>query len=133
MTPSRFDLQSHSLYSDGALPPAQVIEHAAAAGVGLTALTDHDTLEGVDEALAAGARHGIEVVPATEITVVDEAGKDLHVLAYCVDHRDDDLLDLHGHEPKLGPISDTPWRDGVASLAFSARPTAVPVPPPCDD
>lgn len=89
-----FDLQSHSLYSDGALPPAEVIAHAAAAGIGLTALTDHDTLEGVDEALSAGARHGIDVVPATEITVVDEAGEDLHMLAYCVDHRDADLLGL---------------------------------------
>jgi predicted metal-dependent phosphoesterase TrpH len=94
MTFSRFDLQAHSVCSDGALRPAHVIAHAAAAGISLAALTDHDTLEGVDEALAAGARHGINVVPATEITVVDEAAEDLHVLAYCVDHRDGDLLDL---------------------------------------
>jgi predicted metal-dependent phosphoesterase TrpH len=94
MTTPEFDLQSHSVYSDGALEPAEVIACAAAAGIRLTALTDHDTLDGVDEALAAGARHGIEVVPATEITVVDEAGEDLHVLGYRVDRRNRALLDL---------------------------------------
>ena len=50
-----FDLQSHSLHSDGELPAAQVVENAAAAGVELLALSDHDTVDGVDEALAAGA------------------------------------------------------------------------------
>ncbi len=89
-----FDLQAHSLHSDGALAPADVIAHAARAGVRLMALTDHDTVEGVDEALAAGRRHGLEVVPATEITVVDPVREDLHMLGYRVDHRDAGLLDL---------------------------------------
>jgi predicted metal-dependent phosphoesterase TrpH len=90
----RFDLQAHSVHSDGALTPADVIAHAARAGVHLAALTDHDTVAGVDEALAAGARHGITVVPATEITVVDPVREDLHLLAYHVDHRDAGLLEL---------------------------------------
>ncbi|MCP9488894.1 MAG: PHP domain-containing protein [Solirubrobacteraceae bacterium MAG38_C4-C5] len=89
-----FDLQSHSLHSDGALAPTEVIEHAARAGASLVALTDHDTVEGVDEALAAGARHGIEVVPATEVTVVDPVREDLHVLGYRVDHHEAGLLNL---------------------------------------
>ena len=54
-----FDLQSHSMHSDGALPPADVVAHAAAAGTELLALTDHDTVDGVPEARAAAARHGI--------------------------------------------------------------------------
>src|SRR6476659_3594919 len=45
-----FDLQSHSTHSDGALAPAEVVEAAADAGVRLLALTDHDTVSGVDEA-----------------------------------------------------------------------------------
>ena len=49
----RFDLQSHSVHSDGELAAAQVVENAAAAGVRLLALSDHDTVDGVDEALAA--------------------------------------------------------------------------------
>ena len=82
-----FDLQSHSLHSDGELPAAQVVENAAAAGVELLALSDHDTVDGVDEALAAGALHGVRVVPATEISAVDGDYEDLHVLGYGIDHR----------------------------------------------
>jgi adenylyl-sulfate kinase len=82
-----FDLQSHSLHSDGVLPAAQVVENAALAGVQLLALSDHDTVDGVDEALAAGAVHGVRVVPATEISAVDGPYEDLHVLGYGIDHR----------------------------------------------
>ncbi len=83
-----FDLQCHSLYSDGELPVAGVIEHAARAGVELLALTDHDTVDGIEEALASAKTHGIELVPAAEISSVDGAYEDLHVLGYGIDHRD---------------------------------------------
>ena len=52
-TAPTFDLQSHSTHSDGALAPVDVVERAAKAGVTLLALTDHDTVDGVPEALAA--------------------------------------------------------------------------------
>ena len=87
MSAPAFDLQSHSLHSDGELTPAQVVENAAEAGVRLLALSDHDTVDGVDEALAAGALHGVRVVPATEISAVDGGYEDLHVLGYGIDHR----------------------------------------------
>ena len=48
----RFDLQSHSTSSDGALAPAEVVQRAAQAGVELLALSDHDTVDGVADALA---------------------------------------------------------------------------------
>jgi 3',5'-nucleoside bisphosphate phosphatase len=83
-----FDLQSHSLHSDGALPPAEVVALAAQAGVELLALTDHDTVDGVEEALGAGAAHGVRIVPATEISAVQGAYEDLHVLGYGIDHHD---------------------------------------------
>jgi predicted metal-dependent phosphoesterase TrpH len=57
------------------------------------ALSDHDTVDGVDEALAAGAEHGVHVVPAVEISAVAEPYEDLHVLGYGLDHRDDALLE----------------------------------------
>ena len=82
-----FDLQSHSLHSDGELPAAGVVENAARAGVQLLAMSDHDTVDGVDEALAAGALRGVRVVPATEISAVDGPYEDLHVLGYGIDHR----------------------------------------------
>jgi predicted metal-dependent phosphoesterase TrpH len=83
-----FDLQSHSTRSDGALEPAEVVAHAARAGVRLLALTDHDTVDGIDEAQAAGAEHGVTIVPAVEVSTVDELGEDLHVLGYGFDHTD---------------------------------------------
>ncbi len=83
-----FDLQSHSVHSDGALPAADVVARAAAAGVELLALTDHDTVDGVEEALAAArSAPGLGLVPATELSALDGDHEDLHVLGYGVDHR----------------------------------------------
>jgi len=86
-----FDLQSHSTYSDGELEPAAVVRAAAAAGVELLALTDHDSVAGVEEALAAGLEVDVEVIPATELSSVDEAYEELHILGYLLDHRDPEL------------------------------------------
>lgn len=83
-----FDLQSHSFASDGELEPAEVVRLAAEAGVELLALSDHDTVEGVDAAIEAGRRHGVRVVPAVELSAVDGGHEDLHVLGYLIDHRD---------------------------------------------
>lgn len=87
--PPRFDLQSHSTHSDGALPASEVVERAAAAGVELLSLSDHDTVSGVSEAISAGERLGLRVVPAVEISAVDEGapvGRELHILGYDIDH-----------------------------------------------
>lgn len=89
----RFDLQSHSTYSDGALRPADVVARAAGEGVELLALTDHDTVGGVDEALLAGRREGVEVVPAVELSAIDAVHLDLHVLGYRIDHHDPVLIE----------------------------------------
>ncbi len=87
-----FDLQSHSLASDGALAPAAVVRAAHAAGIELLALTDHDSVAGVDEALAAAAElPGIRVVPGLEVSALDEDREDLHVCGYAVDHHHPDL------------------------------------------
>jgi len=85
----RFDLQSHSIHSDGALSAADVVERAADAGVQLLALSDHDTISGVSEAIATGERLGLRVVPAVEISAVDDGSatpRELHVLGYNIDH-----------------------------------------------
>jgi len=86
---TKFDLQSHSTHSDGALPAAEVVQLAAAAGVQLLALSDHDTVSGVSEAIAAGERYGVRIVPAVEISAVDAGSavpRELHILGYNVDH-----------------------------------------------
>jgi predicted metal-dependent phosphoesterase TrpH len=86
----RFDLQSHSTHSDGTLPAAEVVQRAADAGVELLALSDHDTISGVSEAIEAGERAGVRVVPAVEISAVDATSavaRELHILGYAIDYR----------------------------------------------
>jgi 3',5'-nucleoside bisphosphate phosphatase len=85
----RFDLQSHSTHSDGALSASEVVERAAQAGVELLALSDHDTISGVAEAISAGERFGVRVVSAVEISAVDagsQVPRELHILGYRIDH-----------------------------------------------
>ena len=94
MAAPTFDLQSHSTASDGALPPAAVVAAAHAAGVELLALSDHDTVDGLDEAFeAAAATDGrLTLVSAVEISSLDLGDKDLHILGYGIDHHDPVLL-----------------------------------------
>jgi len=92
-TASAFDLQAHSTYSDGALAPAAVVALAARGGIVLLALTDHDTVDGVPEALAAAAERGMRLSPAAELSSVHGDHEDLHVLGYELDHRDAALRD----------------------------------------
>jgi predicted metal-dependent phosphoesterase TrpH len=92
----RFDLQSHSTASDGSLPPAQVVQNAAEAGVELLALSDHDTISGVAEAIEAGERYGVRVVSAVEISAVDAGSpvpRELHILGYKIDHTGPPMTD----------------------------------------
>ena len=120
-----FDLQSHSLHSDGELPAAQVVENAAQAGVELLALSDHDTVDGVDEALAAGAVHGVRVVPATEISAVDGHYEDLHVLGYGIDHRSallgERLLDARADRERRADA----MADRLRELGFEVDPAPI--------
>lgn len=75
------DLHLHSTASDGTEAPANVVRRAADAGLSAIALTDHDTLGGVEEAVAAGASIGLRVVPGCEFSVAARWGE-MHLLAY---------------------------------------------------
>ncbi len=75
------DLHLHSNASDGEHPPAEVIRRAADAGLGTIALTDHDTLAGLPEALQAGASAGVRVIPGCEFSVAAKWGE-MHLLGY---------------------------------------------------
>jgi len=90
---SAVDLQSHSRHSDGELEAREVVAAAALAGVEVLALSDHDTVDGVEEALGAAREHGLTLVRATEISAVDAGYEDLHVLGYGIDHTDEVLLE----------------------------------------
>lgn len=91
----RFDLQSHSTYSDGELAPDQVVDSAASAGIELLALTDHDTVAGQTEAAAAARLRGLALLTGVEISVQDTAGPDLHICGYGFDPE---------HAPLLGQL-----------------------------
>lgn len=75
------DLHLHSTASDGSLAPEHLIARVAAAGLAAVALTDHDTLDGVEEALSAGRRCGLEVLPGIEISASTEE-LEIHLLGY---------------------------------------------------
>ncbi len=81
------DLHTHSLRSDGALSPADLVRRAAERGVRIQALSDHDTLSGIAEASREGERLGVRIIPATELNTESDWG-DVHVLAYFVDPAD---------------------------------------------
>jgi predicted metal-dependent phosphoesterase TrpH len=75
------DLHCHSTASDGDLDPPGLVVAAAGAGVGTLALTDHDTMDGVAAAVAAGELLGVRVVPGIELTVRVPTGS-MHLLGY---------------------------------------------------
>lgn len=77
------DLHVHSTASDGMFAPAEVVRRAADAGLVAIALTDHDTVAGVEEAMAAGARSGVRIVPGCEFSVQAPWGE-MHLLAYFI-------------------------------------------------
>lgn len=86
------DLHCHTTASDGALAPEALIARAARLGVKVIGVTDHDTVEGIAAALAAGASLGIEVVPGVEINT-DEADFEVHMLGYYLDHTNAELIE----------------------------------------
>jgi len=63
------DLHTHTTFSDGSQTPTELVEEAAAIGLTAIAVTDHDTVDGLSEALAAGERLGVDVVPGVEINL----------------------------------------------------------------
>lgn len=79
------DLHTHSTASDGTFSPAELIKLAKEIGLDAVALTDHDTLSGLPEALAAGKEHDIEVIPGCELSLESPEGAGwMHVVALWV-------------------------------------------------
>lgn len=80
----RADLHLHSTASDGELAPGEVMRRAAAGGLTLVALTDHDSASGVPEAREAAAALDLTVLPGTELSSTRE-GREIHILGYGID------------------------------------------------
>lgn len=88
---SFIDLHIHSIHSDGTMKPAELVDYAVKAGLKAVALTDHDTMSGVAEALAAGHDNGVEVIPGIEVSAWHN-GTSMHILGYWLRHDDRELL-----------------------------------------
>lgn len=102
----RADLHIHTLASDGGLTPLEVVEAGTEAGLTAIAITDHDTVDGVDEAVDAGKRFGIEVVPGVEISTIHEETTEVHILGYFIDHHNQALKE------RLDFLKDARWERG---------------------
>jgi predicted metal-dependent phosphoesterase TrpH len=86
------DLHTHSSFSDGSDTPTELFDRAASMRLKAIALTDHDTLEGIAEARVAAERHGIELIPGTELSLESEKGG-MHLVVLWL-------------EPVSGPLQD---------------------------
>lgn len=92
----RIDLHTHSTASDGCLTPTELLERAARLGLAALALTDHDTVAGLDEARAAAARNGVELVAGCELSVVWPVGF-MHLLGLFLPERPEKLMAAMDH------------------------------------
>ena len=86
------DLHTHSLKSDGSMTPAEVVQEAKRAGLAAIALSDHDTVDGLPEAIAEGEKIGVEVIPAIEFSV--QSKTETHILGYFIDYNNEELRQL---------------------------------------
>ena len=88
----RYDLHTHSVYSDGTTVPGEIAREAAAVGLAGFALTDHDTTEGWSEARIASAEAGVDFLPGIEVTTRDE-WRSTHLLGYGIDPEHSELAE----------------------------------------
>jgi predicted metal-dependent phosphoesterase TrpH len=101
----RIDLHTHSNRSDGTFTPSEVVRTAAERHLDVVALVDHDTTDGLDEALAAGRELGVEVVPGVEFSAEHERTS-VHVLCYFMDVANPDF------QAELRRLRDDRFRRG---------------------
>ena len=128
------DFHTHSHFSDGVLPPAQLVERASARGVSLLALTDHDTTAGLPEARAACEAAAIRFVPGVELSATWR-GQTIHIVGLDIDerhaglrsHMDDVLARRQARLREMGERLEKrarlPGRELAARAAGCAAPT----------
>ena len=84
------DLHAHTTASDGSLSPADLVREAAGLGLNALAVTDHDTVAGLPEAIQAASEAGLDLVPGVELSVEDDGGR-FHLLGYLFDPGQEEL------------------------------------------
>jgi len=87
----KYDLHSHSIASDGSLTPGALVARAKSQGVDVLALTDHDVVDGLQEAAQSAVRHGIQLIAGVEVSVTWN-GTTIHVVGLGIDPDNESLL-----------------------------------------
>lgn len=87
----KVDLHVHTNYSDGTDSPDEIVAKAKALGLVAIAITDHDTLEGIKPAVAAGKHHKLEIIPGIELGSFYQ-GQEVHILGYLIDTDNQEFL-----------------------------------------
>lgn len=82
------DLHVHSTYSDGTLTPSELVLHAKQLNLSAMALTDHDTIEGIPEAIDTGKQHALEIIPGVELSTFFH-DKEIHIVGLYIDYTDE--------------------------------------------
>ena len=93
------DLHVHSTASDGSYTPQQLVKAAQKCGLSAFALTDHDTIKGIDQAITAAQNTSVEVIPGIEIST-SYKDKEIHIVGLFIDHHNPDFFDSLGSEIK---------------------------------
>lgn len=107
------DLHTHSSYSDGTYTPSELIAEAKKIGLSAIALTDHNTVAGLDEFLAAAEGTGVEAVPGIELST-EWGGRELHILGLYI--KTDDYSRLVGLVEDMKARKEMAYRECIASL-----------------
>ena len=110
------DLHIHSIYSDGSFNPYKIVQLCKKCNLKAIALTDHDTVSGIDEAFSYST-HDFEVIPAVEMSS-NISYVDIHILGYYIDHKNPILLeyldDFKQHRAqRVRDIISKLYRDGI--------------------
>ena len=100
MTSVKADLHMHTNYSDGKLSPIQLIDLSKKSGITIISITDHDNVNGIEEAINYGNDLGIQVIPGVEISA-DIDDQEVHILGYFMDFRNKKFLDFLSASRKL--------------------------------
>lgn len=88
--PAKIDLHMHTTFSDGVFTPSELVRKAKDVGLNIISITDHDNINGLEEAISVGKEIGVEVIPGVEIST-DIDNKEIHLLGYFLNIHDAEL------------------------------------------
>jgi len=93
MPRSSADLHLHTMYSDGTFTPRELVKRSRALGINIIAITDHDSIEGVFPAMAAGEKLGVRVIPGVELSA-HHGGIEVHIIGLFIDVLNPPFLEM---------------------------------------